>query len=164
MDSRELPVTEQEEKEVPSKEQPKKKKPSAEQSSKKKPPVGNPENMVMMAGTPVEIKPTKLKYIRNRTAYFYKALDTYPLPDILADEILFDPQRDGDKCLMDWLIAVTDDPDLVTDVYDAIDAETVYRLLAVFKRVNHFDEREENLKNRLAAIAQMESLSKTGSR
>lgn len=51
-----------------------------------------------------------MKYHRNRTAAFYRYLDVYPLPEILAmREGVFGDERDGDKALMDWLIAVTDD-------------------------------------------------------
>lgn len=47
---------------------------------------GNPENMVTLGGETIEIKPTKLKYMRNHTAAFYKVLELYPLPDVLAME------------------------------------------------------------------------------
>ena len=45
--------------------------------------------------------------MRNRTAAFYRILEVYPLSDILAMEAgAFDDERDGDKAVMDWLIAV----------------------------------------------------------
>jgi hypothetical protein len=63
----------------------------------------------MIGDTLVEIKPTKLRYQRNRTAFFYKALEMQPLVDILSlSEGAFGDERDGDKCVMDWLIAVLD--------------------------------------------------------
>ena len=45
-------------------------------------------------------------------------LELYPLADILAMESgAFGDQRDGDKAVMDWLIAVTDDEQLITENY-----------------------------------------------
>ena len=56
--------------------------PETTAKEKKLPDVGSPENTVMIGGMPIEIKPTKLKYQRNRTAAFYRFLDMYPLTDI----------------------------------------------------------------------------------
>lgn len=72
----------------------------------------------------------------------------YPIADILAMEAgAFGDDRDGDKALMDWLIAVTDLPDLVTKHYDEMDTGTIEQLLAIFRRVNRIDEKEQKLKN-----------------
>ncbi len=99
-----------------------------------------------------QIKPTKLRYQRNRTAAFYKMLELYPLADILAMESgAFGDQRDGDKAVMDWLIAVTDDEQLITENYDAMDTGMIERLLAIFRRVNKIDEKETKQKNLLTA-------------
>lgn len=101
-----------------------------------------------IGGKLIEIKPTKLKYQRNRTAMFYKMLDMYPLCDILAMESgTFGDDRDGDKAVMDWLIAVTDDEQLITENYNALDTDTIEKLLAIYKRVNKIDEKEDRLKN-----------------
>jgi hypothetical protein len=109
---------------------------------------GNPENTVEIGGRVIEIKPTKLKYQRNRTAVFYKILELYPLTDILATEAgTFDDARDGDKAVMDWLIAATDDESLIVEHYDALDTGTIEKILAIFKRVNKIDEKAEKLKN-----------------
>ena len=96
----------------------------------------------------VEIKPTKLKYQRNRTASFYKILELYPLTEVLAmQEGTFGDERDGDKAVMDWLIAVFDDEKLVMENYDEMDTGMIEKLLIIFKRVNQIDEKEEKLKN-----------------
>jgi len=72
----------------------------------------------------------------------------YPIADILAMEAgAFGDDRDGDKALMDWLIAVTDHPDLVTAHYDEMDTGTIEQLLTIFRRVNRIDEKEQKLKN-----------------
>ena len=55
--------------------------------------------------------------------------------------------RDGDKALCDWLVAVTDDEDLIRENYNEIDSETIYKLLAIFRRINRINEKEEKLKN-----------------
>lgn len=112
------------------------------------PPVGNPENIVTIGGKQIEIKPTKVRYQRDRSAMFYKALDLYPLADILStDAGVFDEVRSGDKCVMDWLIAVTDDPKLIVDNYNDMDTSVIENLLVIFKRLNHIDEKEQKAKN-----------------
>lgn len=133
-----LPVAEQEAKELP----------KVETKEKKLPEVGKPENTVLIGGKLIEIQPTKLKYQRNRTAAFYRVLDMYPLTDILAMETgSFGDERDGDKATMDWLIAVTDDEQLILDNYDSMDTGTIEKLLSIFKRVNKIDEKEAKIKN-----------------
>ena len=42
--------------------------PSTEQADRELPQVGSPENTVVIGGQLIEIKPTKLRYQRNRTA------------------------------------------------------------------------------------------------
>ena len=135
-------------KELPSAETKGKELPPVTTETKELPKVGNPENTVMIGGKLIEIKPTKVKYQRNRTATFYRALDMYPLVDILAmEEGAFGDDRDGDKAVMDWLIAVTDDEELVLNNYDDMDTATIEKILSIFKRVNKIDEKEEKLKN-----------------
>lgn len=135
-------------KELPSAEQQEKKLNTAPAKIKELPKVGNPENTVMIGGEPVEIKATKLKYQRNRTAMLYKLLDVYPVTDVLAmDAGAFGDERDGDKALMDWLIAATDNEALILANYDEMDTATIEKILAIFRRVNKIDEKEEKLKN-----------------
>lgn len=67
---------------LPSTEVAVKEKPTPTRKSKALPKVGNPENTIKIGDKMVEIKPTKLKYHRNRTAAFYRYLDAYPLADI----------------------------------------------------------------------------------
>lgn len=115
---------------------------------KELPNVGTPENTVVIDGVLIEIKPTKLKYQRNRTAVFYHILEMYPLSDILAmDKKAFGDGLDGDKKLYDWLVAVTDNEEFVREHYDNIDSDTIYRMLEIFRRVNKISELEEKLKN-----------------
>lgn len=135
-------------KEIPSPEQKEKRVKKRVPKEKELPKVGNPENTVRIGDTLVEIKPTKVKYHRNNTAYFYKIVETLPLPDILALPTgAFGDDRDGDKALMDWLIAVTDDPELIVNNYNELDTETVENMLTIFKRVNKIDEKEAAQKN-----------------
>ena len=75
-------------------------------------------------------------------------LELYPLADILAMEAgAFGDDRDGDKAVMDWLIAVFDDEALVLENYDAMDTGIVEQLLEIFRRVNRIDEKEQKQKN-----------------
>lgn len=112
------------------------------------PQIGKPENAVRIGDAMIEIKPTKLLYQRDRTAAFYKMIELYPLTDLLAmsKEAIGDPDRDGDKCVMDWLIAATDAPDVIVGNYDNMDTEVVETILTIFKRVNRITEKEEQLK------------------
>lgn len=122
--------------------------PSTEQADRELPQVGSPENTVVIGGQLIEIKPTKLRYQRNRTAAFYRMLELYPLADILAmDTGAFGDDRDGDKAVMDWLIAVTDNPKLITEYYDEMDTGVIEQILSIFRRVNRIDEKEAKQKN-----------------
>ena len=127
-----------------------KKIPAAAMENKPLPKVGNPENTVLIGETPIEIKPTKLKYLRNGTANLYKLMDRVPLSDIMMiGEYGFgeDDSRDGDKAVMDWLIAATDNEELIVAHYDNMDVGQIYQILEIFKRINKFAEKEDNLKN-----------------
>lgn len=126
--------------------------PEAQQPEKALPQVGSPENSIVIGDRLIEIKPTKLRYQRNRTAAFYKMLELYPLADILAMEAgAFGDDRDGDKAVMDWLIAVFDDEALVLEHYDSMDTGTIEQLLEIFRRVNRIDEKEQKQKNVMTA-------------
>lgn len=126
--------------------------PETQQPEKALPQVGSPENSIVVGDRLIEIKPTKLRYQRNRTAAFYKMLELYPLADILAMEAgAFGDDRDGDKAVMDWLIAVFDDETLVLENYDSMDTGTVEQLLEIFRRVNRIDEKEQKQKNVMTA-------------
>lgn len=132
--------------------------PAKKQSRRKLPLTGNPENTITIGGVMIEIKPTKLKYQRNRTATLYKLLDVYPLADILAmEEGVFGDDRDGDKAVYDWLVAVTDDEDLIREHYDSMDTDTIERLLTIFKSVNRIDEKESRQKKLQAAARDLPS-------
>lgn len=123
---------------------------------KEAPPVGKPENTVTIGNKTIEIKPTLFRYFRDNTASFYMLIEMYPLPIILnAEPGQFDPERSGDKCVMDWLIAVTDDPKLIIENYNKLDAKVVDTLLTIFRRVNDIDKREEKRKNLLEAGKEM---------
>ena len=79
-------------------------------------------------------------------------LELYPLADILAMEAgAFGDDRDGDKAVMDWLIAVTDDAELITAHYDSLDTGLIEQMLSIFRRVNRIDEKEAKQKNLLTA-------------
>lgn len=125
------------------------KKPVPEPSNKVNPApqIGDPKNIIRFGDVDIEIKPTKIRYQRDRTAAFYRMLKQMPLIDILAlQDGILDPERSSDKMLFDWLIAVTDDPKVVTANYDKLDSETIYRLLEIFCRLNHIpeDEKKQN--------------------
>lgn len=120
-----------------------KKVPDVGMGIKEMPPVGTPENTIMVNGIMREIKPTKLKYVRNGTANFYRLIERVPLTDIMqlqSGAFGEDDPRDGDKAIMDFLIAVFDDEQFVVDNYDDFDTEQILRIVEIFKRLNHFTE------------------------
>ena len=143
-----MPVAEQANKELPNPGSEIKELPNSDTPVKEMPQIGTPENTVKIGDELIEIKPMKLKYQRNRTGVFYHVLELYPLPDILAmGDKSFGDGRDGDKALLDWLVAATDREELVRENYNDMDTDTIYRILEIFKRVNKIKEREEKLKN-----------------
>ena len=142
------PSKDREEKQIPEITEEKKAAPAVTTKRKEAPPKGHLENMIMFGDRMIEIKETKVRYQRDRTAAFYRLLELYPLVDILGMEAgSFGDDRDGDKAGFDWLIAVTDDPQLGEEKYDKLDTGTIEKLLGIFRRVNKIDEKEEKLKN-----------------
>lgn len=144
---KEIPAAEPDSRKIPDAEQAVKAVPSTEMQTKEIPMTENPENTVVIGGRVIEIKPTKLKYQRTGIAEFFRFMEIYPLTDILAMDKDFGDGRDGDKAVMDWLIAVTDDPDLIVENYDEIDTGTVEKMISIFRRVNKIDEKETKRKN-----------------
>lgn len=111
------------------------------------PKIGDPQNVVRFGDIEIELKPTKIKYQRDRTAAFYRVLKQMPLVDILAlQDGILDPERSSDKMLFDWLIAVTDDSKIVTANYDKLDSESIYKILEIFCRLNHIPDEEKKQK------------------
>lgn len=147
VEAKEAPDMTQEVKPAPSTRQRKPKTPDVTQEIPEMPQAGNPENMVLIGKDWIEIKPTKLLYMRNGSAMFYRVVDTYPTPDIpMFTKGMVDPNRNGDKCLTDWLVAVTDNPEFVAEHINDFDGETIWQMLQIFKRLNHITEKEEALK------------------
>ena len=127
--------------------------PSVTEAKKELPKDYNEENAVTFGDETREIKSTKLKYHRNNTAISYKIFQTFPLPDVLSMEKgYFDPNRDGDQMLFDFLVAVFDDVEFVKRHYDDLTSEDIDRVLEIFCRVNGITEREEQAKNRAAKV------------
>lgn len=118
--------------------------PMSKELDKVIPPMRKEENCVKLGGKLVEIKPTKLKYFRNKTASIYSVLKVVPLTEFLSyDKGIFDKERDSDQILLDFLVAVFDNEQLVRDNYDDMTAEDIEKVLEIFGRVNHINEKEE---------------------
>lgn len=127
------------------------KKPTYSPKELPQPQTGNKDNTVNICGTLVEIKPTKIRYQVDRTASFYRILDNVPLVDVLSADVgVFEKGRDGSQCVIDWLVAATDMPDLIIENYHELDTEVINRILEIFRRVNRIDEMEEKAKNGVA--------------
>lgn len=102
------------------------------------------ENCVMVGDQKIELKPTKLKYFRNKAASAYGIIKAIPLHEFLTyGKGVLDERRDADQLLYDFLVAAFDNSTLVRDNYDNLDAETIDRICKIFGRLNHIDEKEE---------------------
>ena len=113
------------------------------------------ENCVMVGDKKIEIKPTKLKYFRNKAASGYGIIKAIPLHELLVyDKGVLDETRDADQLLYDFLVAAFDDSTFVRDNYDNLDADTVERIIKIFGRINHIDEKEEAARKNKEAQAQ----------
>lgn len=112
------------------------------------------ENCVMIGDKKIEIKPTKLKYFRNKAASAYGVIKSIPLHELLTvGKGVLDESRDADQLLYDFLVAAFDDAVFVRDNYDELDADTIDRIVKIFGRINHIDEKEEAArKNREAQV------------
>lgn len=118
--------------------------PEPKELDKALPSIEHEENCIQFGERKIEIKPTKLKYFRNRTASIYSALKIVPLNEFLAyDKGVFDKDRDSDQILFDFLIAVFDDGAFVKSHYDDMTTEDIEKILEIFGRINHIDEKEE---------------------
>ncbi len=112
------------------------------------------ENCVHIGNKEIEIFPTKLKYFRNKTATVYSILEAVPLTDFFAyAKGVFDPERDSDQILYDFLVAVFDDEKLIHKNYDNISVDDIEKILEIFDRVNNISKKkEETRKNREAQM------------
>ena len=128
--------------------------PEASPEKEKMPSDHNMENVVIVEGQEIEIKPTKLKYFRNKAASGYGYIKAVPLYELLTyPKGTVDQERDGDQLLYDFLVAAFNDSSFVRDHYNELDADQVEKVTKIFGRLNHIDEKEEAArKNREAQV------------
>ena len=113
------------------------------------------ENCIKLKDQIIEIKPTKVKYFRNKTASSYGWLKRVPLTEfLLYQKGQLDPDRDADQILYDFLVAALDSSELVRDNYDEMTADDVEQIVRIFGRINHIDEKEEAARKNREAQAQ----------
>lgn len=117
--------------------------PNATPPKAEMPPEIPPENCVVFNGETIEIKPTKFKYFRNKTASAYGIIKQVPIQELLFYDNSFDKEKSTDQLLFDFLVAVFDDSAFVRNHYDEFDAEILEQILKIFGRINHIDEKEE---------------------
>jgi hypothetical protein len=129
--------------------------PDASPEKEEKPSDYIEENCVMVGDKKIEIKPTKLKYFRNKAASGYGIIKAVPLQELLTyGKGVLDEKRDADQLLYDFLVAAFDDSTFVRDNYDELDADTIDKIVKIFGRVNHIDEKEEQARKNKEAQAQ----------
>ena len=125
--------------------------PDPSPEKQEKPSVVKEENCVTIGEEKIELKPTKLKYFRNKAASGYAVIKAVPLQEFLLYKAgTFDEERDADQLLFDFLVAAFDDSVFVRDNYDNFDAENIDQIVKIFGRINHIDEKEAARKNREA--------------
>ena len=113
------------------------------------------ENCVMVGDKKIELKPTKLKYFRNKAASAYGIIKAAPIQELLTcGKGVFDDKRDADQLLYDFLVAAFNDRDFVRDNYDEMDPEIIDQVCKIFGRINHIDEKEEAARKNREAQAQ----------
>ena len=129
--------------------------PEESKLTKEDPEIIPKENCIAIDGKEIEIKPTKLKYFRNKMASAYGVLKIVPLNELLAyGKGVIDEKRDADQLLFDFLVAVFDDPNFVKLHYDDMTADDVEKIFKIFGRLNHIDEKEEQQRKNREAQAQ----------
>ena len=129
--------------------------PQESELTKADPEIVPKENCIVLDGKEIEIKPTKLKYFRNKMASSYSVLKIVPLNELLTyGKGVIDEKRDADQLLFDFLVAVFDDPSFVKFHYDDMTADDVEKIFKIFGRLNHIDEKEEQQRKNREAQAQ----------
>lgn len=129
--------------------------PDASPEKEEKPSDQLEENCVLINGQKIELKPTKLKYFRNKGASAYGIIKAVPLHELLTyGKGVIDENRDADQLLYDFLVAAFDDSSFVRNNYDDMDADTIDRIVKIFGRINHIDEKEEAARKNKEAQAQ----------
>ena len=119
------------------------------------PPELNEENCVEINGEKIEIKPTKLKYFRNKAASGYGIIKAVPVHELLTyGKGVLDPDRDADELVYDFLVAAFNDAPFVRKNYNEMDSEVLDRVCKIFGRINHIDEKEEAARKNREAQAQ----------
>ena len=113
------------------------------------------KNCVTIDGKKYEIKPTKLKYFRNKAASGYGLIKAVPIHEFLTyGKGVLDADRDADQLMYDFLVAAFDDSIFVRNHYDDLDADIVEQVIKIFGRLNHIDEKEEAARKNREAQAQ----------
>ena len=129
--------------------------PEASPEKEEKPSDQLEENCVIVGGQKIELKPTKLKYFRNKAASAYSIIKAVPIHELMTyGKGVLDENRDADQLLYDFLVAAFDDKEFVRDNYDDLDADTIDRICKIFGRLNHIDEKEEQARKNREAQAQ----------
>ena len=77
-----------------------------------------------------------------------------PIHELLTYEKgVLDEKRDADQLLYDFLVATFDDPVLVRDNYNEMDADVLEKIIKIFGRLNHIDDKQEALRKNKEAQA-----------
>lgn len=113
------------------------------------------ENCVVIGGNKIEIKPTKLKYFRNKAASGYGIIKNVPIYQLYTYEKgQLDPERSADELVYDFLVASFNDSAFVRDNYNEMDADNLDTICKIFGRINHIDEKEEAARKNMKAQEQ----------
>lgn len=112
------------------------------------------KNSVIIDDEVYTIKPTRLRYFRNKSMSIYHYLLQIPLTEFLTyDKGVFDTERSADQLLFDFLVGVFDNIEIVKNIYDKMTAEHLDKVLEIVGRLDGIAQRDEEAerKNREAA-------------
>ena len=113
------------------------------------------ENCIIFNDAEIEIKPTKLKYFRNKSASGYGIIKAVPIHELFTYEKgVLDKDRDADQLVYDFLVAAFNDSTFVRDNYNELDAAILNDVVKIFGRINGIDEKEEAARKNREAQAQ----------
>lgn len=90
---------------------------------------------------PKRIPSTKLQYmIGSKEFYGYRIIEQFSIIDIMA-------ASDGEELIRNYLMAVFNDKDFTSIIFEDLDQEMLLEIVRISKIVNDIQKEEENPKN-----------------
>lgn len=125
--------------------------PKASKAKEELPETEEDKRTIVIAGRKIVINPIRVLYMRSGNGSIYRLLERYPIIEFLAssaEDLGLD--RSGEQLLFDFLVAVFNDSEIVSEIFDDITIEDIYNIIRIYRYVNKIDEKEEERKNLIA--------------